>query len=135
MASVSINSFSLNLMPNNRVQVVVQFNVSLTGTESRLDIPSHVWLRLMERDSDRDPTHLFADWYSTRPFADNDDPATGWMYAGRFSSSTTSSFTRTLNRNDLPGEIGNEEWYVVVASRPDLVSDIGYSAEISANLA
>lgn len=135
MANVSVNSFNLNLIPGNRVEVSVQFNVTLTGTESRLGIPSHVWVRLMERDSDRDPTHLFSDWHSTRPFGDNDDPATGWLYAGLFSSSTTGNFSRVLNRGNLPGESGSEEWYAVVASRPDLISGIGYSNEISANIA
>jgi len=135
MATVNVNSFSLTLLSGNRVRVDVQFNVNQTSTEARLGIPSHVWVRLMERDSDRDATHLFSDWVSHRPFGTNDDPATGWMYAGLFSSSTTGNFSRTLNRGNLPGESGNEEWYCVLASRPDLVSDIGYSSEISANLA
>lgn len=135
MASVNITSFQLNLMSGNRVQVVVNFSVSQTATEARLGIPSRVWFRLMERDNARDSTHLFANWNSTRPFGDNDDAATGWMFAGLFGSNTTGTFTRVLNRSSLPGESGNEEWYVVAASRPDFVSDIDYSNEIVANLA
>ncbi len=135
MASLNVNSFSLTLLPANQIRVDVQFNVSLTATEARLGIPTHVWVRLMERDSGRDDTRLWANWYSHRPIGTNDDPATGWMYAGSFSSSAIGTFSRTLDRDDLPGESGNEEWYCVLASRPDLISDIEYSTEISANLA
>jgi hypothetical protein len=56
------------------------------------------------------------------------------MYAGNFAADGTFSFARTLSRGDLPGEFGNEEWYSIVASRPDLVSDVAYTPEISANL-
>jgi hypothetical protein len=56
------------------------------------------------------------------------------MYAGNFAADGTFSFARTLSRGDLPGEFGNEEWYSIVASRPDLVADVAYTAEISANL-
>lgn len=134
MASVAINNFSLTLLSGNRVRVDVSFNISQTGTEARLSIPSHVWFRLMERDSNRDATHLYADWVSHRPSSNNDDPATGWIHAGLYTSGN-GNFSRTLNRNSLPGEVGNEEWYVVGATRPDFVSDIDFSNEIVANLA
>lgn len=134
MADVTVDNFSLVLVPGNQVQVEVEFSVNQTATEARLGIPSHVWVRLMERDGSRDATHLHADWYSTRPSQTNDDPATGWMYAGNFAADGTFNFARTLNRSDLPGEFGNEEWYGLVASRPDLVADVAYTPEISANL-
>jgi hypothetical protein len=136
MAYVYPTDFSLTLLPENRVRVNVQFSVSLTATEARLEIPSRVYVKLMERDNTRDETHLYAEWWGewVRERGDEDDPATGWMYAGTFASSTTGSFSRVLNRNNLPGESGNEEWYCVLRSRPDIVSDIRYSVEISANL-
>ena len=90
----------------------------------------------MERDGTRDETHLYAEWQGewVRERGDEDDPATGRLYAGIFASSTNGSFPRILNRNILPGESVSEEWYCVLCSRPDFVADIRYTEEISANL-
>ncbi len=137
MAYVDPTSFSLTLLTGNRVRVEVDFNVWVTATEARLDIPSRVFVRLMERDGKRDETHLYAErwgeWICER--GDEDELATPWIYAGTFSSSTKGHFACTLDRSDLPGESGNEEWYCVLVSRPDIVAGVGYSGEIPANLA
>lgn len=135
MAKVSVveDSFNLTFLGGNQVRVNLDFTVAPSSTESRLDIPSHVWVRLMEPDNDRDATHLRGDFISVRN--GDDDPATGWMYAGLFSNQGPHSFSRTVNQNDLPGESGNEEWYCVVAARPDLFTDVNYTNQISANLA
>ena len=137
MAYVRSTDFTLTLLSGNRVRVGVQFSVNLTATEARLEIPSRVYVKLMERDNTLDETHLYAEWSGQyiRERGDEDEIATGWMYAGIFSSSGTGSFSRVLNKNALPGESGNEEWYCVLCSRPDIVSDIKYTKEISANLA
>ena len=113
MAYVNATDFNLNLLSGDRVRVDVQFSVSLTATESRLGIPSNVYVKLMERDDTRDETHLYADGsYGgdyIRERGDEDEIATGWMHAGKFSSSGSESFSRVLNRSDLPGESGEEE--------------------------
>lgn len=136
MAYVYPTDFTLSLLSGNRVRVGVQFSVNLTATEASLGIPSRVYVKLMERDDTRDETHLYAEWHGQwiRERGDEDEIATGWMYAGMFSSSGNGSFSRVLDRSKLPGESGNEEWYCVLRSRPDIVSDIRYTTEISANL-
>lgn len=111
------------------------FDVNLTPTESRLRIPSRVYVRLMERDYDRDRIHLFADEMDFRPASQNDDPATGWVYVNTFSTSTSSNFSIVLSRSSLPDELDQEEWYAVMVSRPDIISDVEYSSEIGASLA
>lgn len=135
MARLHITDFSLNLIPGGRVRMELAFDVILTPTESRLRIPSRVYVRLMERDYDRDRIHLFADEMDFRPASQNDDPATGWVYVNTFSTSTSSDFSMVLNRSSLPGEPGREEWYAVMVSRPDIISDVEYSSEIGASLA
>jgi hypothetical protein len=137
MAHVRSTNFTLTLLSRDRVRVDIQFSVSLTATESRLEIPSRVYVKLMERDDGRDETHLYAELNGEfiRERGDEDEIATGWMYAGIFSSSGSGTFSRVLNRSALPGERGAEEWYCVLRSKPDIVSDIRYTNEISANLA
>ena len=60
MAYARPTSFSLTLLPGDRVRMDVGFVVSLTGTESRLRIPSRVYVKLMERDDGRDSINLYA---------------------------------------------------------------------------
>lgn len=142
MAYVYPTAFSLSVLPENRVRVNVDFTIRLTETEARLEIPSRVYVKLMERDDTRDDTHLYAEWHSeyVRERGDEDETAVewyfgGWFYAGIFSSNTSEQFTINLDKSQLPGESGAEEWYCVLMSRPDIVSDIKYTREISANLA
>lgn len=142
MAYVNPTGFSLSVLPENRVRVDVDFTVKFTPTELRLEIPSRVYVKLMERDGARDETHLYAEWRN-EPVTirgKGDETAIewffgGWFYAGTFSSNTSHHFMITLDRDALPGEKGAEEWYCVLNSRPDIISDVKYTSEISADLA
>jgi len=91
----------------------------------------------MERDGNRDVTHLFADLHSFRPVTNNDDPGTGWMSAGLVRASGIISFSRTVSRASLPRESGREEWYLVAAVTPDVFADLALTLpddEISLNI-
>jgi hypothetical protein len=137
MAMVTPTSFSLTLLSGNRVRINLDYRVDATATEARLEIPTRVYVKLMERDDTRDQTNLHTQFWQEwiRERGDEDEEATGWMFAGTHVGSTTASFSRELDRGSLPGESGNEEWYCVTMGRPDIWSDVWYSSEIVANLA
>ncbi len=129
MASISINSFSLTVLPANQVRLNVQFTVTLTPTELSLGIPCRAAVRLMERDGARDPLSVFADWTARALFENDDDPGTDWFAAGLFHSNTTSNFSEVIPRNSLPGGPGAEQWYVVGGVAPDIRSEISFSRQ------
>jgi hypothetical protein len=48
MAMVTPTSFSLTLLSGNRVRVNLDYRVDATATEARLEIPTRVYVKLME---------------------------------------------------------------------------------------
>lgn len=138
MPWVTPKNFSIALLGGNKVRIDVDFQVECTETERRLKIPSRVYLKLMERDGARDRTHLHGEDWQGRwvdPKGNKDEEATGWLYVGTYTDSAyNEQFSRELDKDNLPHETGNEEWYCVMIARPDIWSDVYYSEEISANL-
>ena len=139
MAYVRVNSFSLTRLPDDVIRVDVGYNVTLGSTESRLGIPSMVYVKLLERDGKRDETHLYAErWIYNSDIVEKhgneDDRAFGWLFAGRYDSDATDQFSISLHKSAFPREYGREEWYCIVAAQPDIITHIAYSQEISANV-
>jgi len=134
MAEISVDDFTLTHTSNDQIEVAVRFTVKPSPTEERLQIPIHVNMRLMERDSERDQMHLFEDGWLTRPYTHDDDIAGGMVYVGNFTGHTTKNFSWRRRRLSLPTEEGNEEWYVAALARPDVFAGVAYSEEISLNL-
>jgi hypothetical protein len=158
MAEVVITGFSLEIPGTGQITFKVTFSFNLTATEARLEVPSHVWGRVMQRKgSNIDPLHLFADAATThdplsepivvpapggtRPGAGSpaqsgsDVRATGWEYAGLFASAGTYMFTITKDVADLPSSASAEDWYIVLVARPDVTSAVALSNTIHLNAA
>lgn len=144
MATVRITDFSFQKESSTEAQMDVKFTLQHSATEKKHDIPTHVWLRLMDRDLRKDRFHLFQDSVAARALAgqvpavtrigdvDPDDPATGWMFAGTFPPNQLSgSFTRKLDPTTLNKDpFGREVWYVLAISRPDLICNVAYSEDV-----
>lgn len=133
MARVQINYWSVdNSLGGDDLSVHAVFDVTLSQTEARLDIPVHINMRLQERDRDRDSTHLLANLYSFRPYQSDDERVPGgWYYVGTYSESTTAAhWHQILNIHEIK-EMGREELYLVALAIPDIYSHVGYSEEIS----
>lgn len=133
MASVVVQQFSVRLLTGRRIRIDVRFGVTPTRTEARLGIPSHVWIRLVARDGTAVGPHIPVDGRDNRLFIDEDDPSTGWMYAGVFTGGYT-VFSRVLYRDEWPDGTGGDRWSVQAAARPDFSSSLFHSLEIPAQL-
>lgn len=133
MARLDIIRFEFRLIAPAFARMTVDYEVFVTPTEARLEIPSSVYFRLMERDGERDPIDLYANWRWARPEERSDDSASGWMFAASFTRRRRTSFVRVFRRAELPGENGVEEWYVVGQVRPDIVADLRFSNEVALN--
>ena len=95
-------------------------------------------MRLQERDDERDDTIIY--WNRLTALlreGDSDDLiGTGrWFFAGEYSTNTSGSIDVIIDSNSLPGEGGNEEWYLAVIAFPDIFARTTYSTESSLNLA
>ena len=135
MANITIDDFDITATSGNNARFTVDYTVTLSATERRLEIPIHIWVRLMERDNAQDDFTFVYDGGVEELKGTNDDSATGWLYVGSQTNNGPGSFTSAdIDRDDLPGESGAEEWYCVAICRPDLRADSTRSGVISLNL-
>lgn len=135
MAFVNITNFTLQQEAGGDVEMKVDFKLSHTGAEKSNNIPTRVWLRLMERNGARDSFHLNQSWngVATQTGVGIADTAiTPWLQVGTFApNKLEGSHTRTLKPAELNVEVGKEEFYVVAVSRPDLRSNVSISRELT----
>ncbi len=135
MPSIKIKKFSISVPTNSKINVNVEFDITQTDTEKRLEIPGKVFFHLMEWDgSYKDTMNLTADGSYLRTGEQDDDIAAFYKYAGMFTSGTY-KFTFSVDKSHLPGEWGNEEWYVIGECTADVIDSLTYSKHLSLNLA
>ncbi|MDJ0590632.1 MAG: hypothetical protein QNJ72_11640 [Pleurocapsa sp. MO_226.B13] len=136
MAEARITNWTLTPTTFNSVRLTAEFNVFLTPTELRLQIPCRVFIRLQERDDERDDTLILWNRITALDAKGNlDEVATGWFFGGQYSENSTGSINAVIDTDSLPGESNNEEWYLAAIAFPDIYARTTYSAELSRNLA
>jgi len=59
---------------------------------------------------------------------------TSWIYAGLFQTEEEHEFTFEMLKSLLPASSREEEWYIVAAVRPDLLSGVSYSSRLALNI-
>jgi len=128
MAQLTIRNELLTNLGGNRIRISADVDVRPSGTESRLEIPNQLWIRVYERDDGRDATHLFADWNSADAVLEANDRRTGWIFIGTFVGNATADVNTEVDISGLV-ESGAEEIYVVAASRPDIGASVTFSKE------
>ena len=98
----------------------------------------------MEQDDQRDEINLHSNfwrsWGTTQTRAtngedriergDEDDPGTGWMLDRYYYKSGVYTFDRMINRRQLNPEKGPEQYYVLVAARPDIVTSLSETSNV-----
>jgi hypothetical protein len=133
MAEVCVNRFSLTELSGNRVRIGASYTVKPTAMELRLGSPVQVWFRLKSYNH-KDKAAIIIENAGFRPFTDRDEDASVWMSAGVFTGYVSAYFTRTIPRENLPGEAQSGSWSLVAACRSDLITDMDYSSEVVAGL-
>ncbi|MEM7218254.1 MAG: hypothetical protein AAF515_07815 [Pseudomonadota bacterium] len=125
-------STTLENVGDHRIRVQGEVELGVSRTEARLEIPHHVWVRIAERDDGFDQEYLWANWHSGDAVAPGNDRKTGWFFIDTVVGDSVIPFDFEVDISDL-AERGNEEIYMVAASRPDISAAVGNSLHFSRN--